>query len=61
MLPHVCIHCGGALEALLFTQNLPAATCRTYTVLFAAQLRRMTCGDNLFGVTLSITVIKTRH
>ena len=59
MLPHVCLH--WALEAFLFTQNLAAATCRTYAVLFAAHLRRMTCGDNLLGVTIRITVIKTRH
>jgi hypothetical protein len=60
MLPHVCLHGDGALEDPLFTPNLPAATCRTYTVLFAAHLRRITYGHNLFGVTRSITVIKTR-
>ena len=61
MLPHVCLQWDGALEDPLFIPNLPAATCRTYTVLFAVHLRRMTCGDNPFGVTVSITVIKTRH
>ena len=48
MLPHVCLHWDGALEALLFTPNLPTATC-AYAVVLAAHLRRMTCGDNLFG------------
>jgi len=48
MLPHVCLHWDGTLEDPLFTPNLPAATC-TYTVVLAAHLRRMTCGDNLFG------------